>query len=316
MRDLRVDLFSGDVIIFAPDRTGRPTDMKKIEDEKELANIYEEKCPFCRGNEELSAGTTFQIKGDSGWICKSIYNKYPIIEEGAIGISGIHEVIIDTYRHNGSFYNMSEIEFKNMFLAYQNRYKEYIENKDTVYISIFKNFLKKAGASLAHPHSQIISMSLVPKYIKNEVEVLKEYYESKKESLYEKVINEEISLNERVVYNGEKFLVLIPYASMYNNEVRIICKDSSKFENLSEVNLNELSYIFKKVFEKIYIECGYMPFNLCMHAHPKGLENDNLFHLHFHVIPRKYNFGGFEVSNGIYVSSTKPQDFAKKIKFK
>ena len=289
--------------------------MKKIDDEIELVNIYEEKCPFCRGNEQFSDITTSQIDDDLGWICKSVYNKYPIIEKQSINIVGIHEVIVDTYRHNGSFYNMSESEFKNMFIIYQNRYKEYIKNKDILYVSIFKNFLKKAGASLTHPHSQIISMSLIPKYIKNEVDILKEYYDSKKESLYQRVINEELTLNERVVYNGEKFLVLIPYASMYNNEVRIICKDNSKFENLSGRNLNELSYIFKKLFAKIYIECGYMPFNLCMHSHPNGLDCDDLFHLHFHIIPRKYNFGGFEVSNGIYVSSIDAKDFANKIKF-
>lgn len=315
MRDLRVDLFSGDVIIFAPDRSSRPTDIKKFEDEKEYHNIYEENCPFCRGNEKYSAKATSQLKDDSGWICRSVYNKYPIIDEYSIGISGTHEVIIDTYRHNGSFYNLSKSEFKNMFLMYQNRYKEYIEEKEILYVSIFKNFLKKAGASLAHPHSQIVSMSLVPKDIKNEVSILKQYYENKKESLYDKVIKEEITLDERVIYNGNKFLVIVPYASMYSNEVRIICKDKSKFENLGDSSLSELSYIFKKVFEKIYIECGYMPFNLCMHSHPKNLECEKLFHLHFHIIPRKYNFGGFEVSNGIYVSSTMPQDFAKKIKF-
>lgn len=60
MSDLRVDLFSGDVIIFAPDRTGRPTDMKKIEDEKELANIYEEKCPFVEGMKNFQQERLFK----------------------------------------------------------------------------------------------------------------------------------------------------------------------------------------------------------------------------------------------------------------
>lgn len=314
MDNIKIDIFSGDVVIFAPERTSRPTDLKKNEYEKEIINEYEKECPFCRGNEQFTDKTTFEIKEDNDWVCKSVLNKYPIIKSDMIGIKGVHEVIIDTYRHNGSFYNMTKEEFKNMFLAYQNRYKKHILSEDILYVSLFKNFLKKSGASLSHPHSQIISMSLVPKIIKTEIDILKDYYCKNKISLYKFFIDKEINLDKRVVYNGKKFLVLVPDASIYNNEIRIICKDNSKFEKLSIFDLEELSYIFKKLFKNIYRECGYMPFNLGLHTHPK-LNNDDLFHFHFHIIPRKYNLGGFEISNGMYVSSTKASDFAKSIKF-
>ncbi len=316
MRELRVDLFSGDVVIFAPDRSSRPTDMAKIKDEKELTNIYEENCPFCRGNESYADKKTFELKDEYGWVCRSIYNKYPIIDNNCKGINGSHEVMIENYRHNGTFYNMTEKEFNNMFLMYKNRYINYIKDKEILYVSIFKNFLKKAGASLAHPHSQIVSMNIVPKEIKNELSVLKNYYDENNESLYDKVIKEEIILNERVIFNGEKFIAIVPYASMYGNEVRVICKDNTRFEDLEESNLKELSYIFHNLFKNIYKTCGYMPFNLSMHSHPKNIDCNNLFNLHFHIIPRKYSFGGFEISNGMYVSSTMPKDFTKELIFK
>ncbi|MGL5641895.1 MAG: galactose-1-phosphate uridylyltransferase [Paraclostridium sp.] len=315
MKDLRVDVFSGDMVIFAPDRSSRPTDLKKIKDEEPFFGSYDSNCPFCRGNEEYSAKETFEIKDSVGWVCRSVYNKYPIIDNSCEKIKGNHEVMIDNYRHDSSFYNMNEKEFNNMFLMYQNRYKEYVGYEDILYVSIFKNFLKKSGASLAHPHSQIISMSILPKEIKNEINIVKEYYRNNNESLYEVFIEKEILLHERVVYNGKQFLVLVPFASMYGNEVRIICKDNTKFEELDGNDFLELSYIFNNLFKKIHKVCGYMPFNLCMHAHPKNVDGIELFNLHFHIIPRKYSFGGFEISNGIYVSSTDPKDFTKQIKF-
>lgn len=313
MENIKKDIFSGEVVIFAPHRTSRPTDIKLSESENISKKEYEKDCPFCKGNENMVC-KTFELKNDSGWLSKSVLNKYPIINENMLGINGSHEVILDTYRHNGSFYDMTKEEFKNMFLVYKNRYKHYIEKEDTLYVSIFKNFLKKAGASLSHPHSQIISMNLIPKIIENEVDVLKKYYDLNKESLYKKYIDEEISLDKRVVYNGRKFLVIVPYASIYNNEIRVICKDCLKFEDLNEEYLEELSYIFERLFRNIYKVCGYEPFNLGMHNHPKNLCND-LFNFHFHIIPRKYNLGGFEISNGVYVSSSNPDDFAKSIKF-
>ncbi|WP_338658600.1 galactose-1-phosphate uridylyltransferase [Paraclostridium sordellii] len=315
MKDLKVDVFSGDMIIYAPDRITRPTDLKPIKDEEEAFEEYDRKCPFCRGNERYSPEETFEIKENGKWICRSVYNKFPIIDKSFNLVKGTHEVIIDNYKHNKSFYNMNGEEFKNMFLIYQNRYKEYIGDEDVLYVSIFKNFLKKAGASLYHPHSQIISMSIIPKEIRNEIDILNKNYHEKKENLYKKIIDKEILLNERVVYNGKKFIVLVPYASIYGNEVRVICKDNSKFEDLNLNNIEELSYIFDKLFKNIYKVCGYMPFNLCLHTHPKNLKGSELLNLHFHIIPRKYSFGGFEISNGIYVSSVIPKDFANKIKF-
>ncbi len=315
MREVRVDIFSNDIIIVVKDRDKRPIDTKKYPDDEEGKAIYEKYCPFCKGNEFYATETTFEIADKDGWIVKSIYNKYPILDENSIEIYGIHEVMIDTYRHNGSFYDMSEEEYCNMFKMYQNRYKKLIENDKVKYVSIFKNFLSKAGASLTHPHSQIISMSMVPKDILNEINILESYYRDNKESLYEKTIKEEIKINERIVYNGEKFIVLVPYASMYCGEVRILCKDSTKFDDLGEDNIKELSKVFKNLFKKIYNVCGYMPFNLCMHAHPKKMKNENLLNIHFHIIPRKYNFGGFEIGNGVYVSSKLPEDFAKELHF-
>ncbi|MGL5752342.1 MAG: galactose-1-phosphate uridylyltransferase [Paraclostridium sp.] len=315
MREVRVDVFSDDLVIVVKDRDNRPMDTKKCPDDEELISEYDKNCPFCRGNEFYATEKTFEIINEDGWTVKSIYNKYPILDENSIDIYGIHEVMIDTHRHNGAFYNMSKDEFYNMFKMYKNRYKELIINEKVKYISIFKNFLSKAGASLTHPHSQIISMSIIPKDILNEIDILKKYYTDNNESLYEKTINEEIKLYERVVHNGEKFIVLVPYASMYSGEVRVICKDSTRFEELREENLLELSDIFKKLFSKMYDVCGYMPFNLCMHTHTKDMKDEHLFNVHFHIIPRKYNFGGFEIGNSMYVSSKLPKDLARELYF-
>ena len=56
---------------------------------------------------------------------------------------------------------MKEKEFYNLLLAYKNRY-ENLKDSDTKYICIFKNYMRKAGASLMHPHSQIISLPFIP----------------------------------------------------------------------------------------------------------------------------------------------------------
>lgn len=315
MQELRIDEMNNDVIIVAKNRAKRPMDKVKNQSEEEIKIEYDKYCPFCRGNENLITKERFKIESKKGWLVKSIDNKFPIVDDLKGDIYGLHEVMIDTYRHNGNFYNMDEKEFENLFKMYKNRYTDLICNKKTEYVSIFKNFLRKSGASLMHPHSQIISLSIIPPDIKNEINTSKEYYKLNKRCLYEDMIKNEIEYGKRIIHNNDKFLIIVPYATKYSGEVRVIFKEKIRFENISYTHIKELSKIFKNLFNKLYKLNGYNPFNLCFHTHPsKDYEKLN-FNVHIHIIPRKYSFGGFELGTGIYVSSINPEELADKLKF-
>ena len=72
-----------------------------------------------------------------------------------------------------------------------------------------------------------------------------------------------------------------------------------------------------KRFKKLYSEYGNCPFNLYLHTHPVNEKNDykNKYNVHIHIVPRKFNFGGFELSTGVYISSESSEDIAKRLKF-
>lgn len=315
MKEIRIDWMNNDRVILAEDRSKRPMDNAKCEDDKEITEEYEPKCPFCRGNESSTPNETFKIDKNNQWVARSTNNKYPIVDNKSQDIYGLHEVMIDTYRHNGNFYNMSEEEFKNMFRMYKHRYNEFVKEENVEYVSIFKNFLRRGGASLDHPHSQIISISLVPPDVQNELMVAKDYYNTNKSCLYDDIIKNEIKHNERVVNDSSKFLVIVPYTTRYTGEVRILFKEKIRFEDMDNIHIDELSKIFSKLFKNLYNEDGYSPFNIYIHTHPVNIECDKYFNAHIHIVPRKYSYGGFELSTGMYVSSIKPEEFTQKIKF-
>ena len=140
MRELRIDPITNDIVVLANNRSKRPMDKVKFYNDKEVKEEYKKDCPFCKGNEKDTEKSTFEIIGDDGWLVRSVYNKYPIVDSSSDDIYGQHEVMIDTNRHNGSFYNMSEDEFLYLLKMYKNRYENMVENEKIKYISIFKNF--------------------------------------------------------------------------------------------------------------------------------------------------------------------------------
>lgn len=316
MKEIKIDIMNKDMIIFAEDRLKRPIDKCDEGMNKNFKQGYKNTCPFCLGNEDICDKETFRIDSKDGWLVKSIYNKYPIIDNKSDKVYGLHEVMIDTNRHNGNFYNMTEREFENLITMYKHRSYE-LKNKDNVeYVSIFKNYLRQAGASLDHPHSQIITLPFVPPEIKNELLVAEEYFKINKRCMYENLIKEEINLDERMIYNGEKFIVIIPAATKYTGEIRIIFKDKISFEDISDSSINELAQLLEKLFKKIYEVEGNIPFNILIHTYPKNYDCNKFFNSHIHIIPRKYSFGGFELGTGLYVSSRKPEEIANKLKLR
>src|SRR5207244_2961590 len=70
---------------------------------------------------------------------------------------GAHEVIIETPEHEHHLSMQSEFQVQEIITAYKQRYLDLIRDKRFKYILIFKNHGERAGASISHPHSQLIA---------------------------------------------------------------------------------------------------------------------------------------------------------------
>ncbi|MDR2172374.1 MAG: hypothetical protein LBP59_19695 [Planctomycetaceae bacterium] len=159
-------------------------------------------CPFCEGNEYLTAGELDAIRDVGsvvdgiGWRVRVIPNKYPAVC-GFSGIStyrefcgfsefgdisfipavGSHEVLVDVPRHVISVSDMTLCETIDMFRMYRKRLNFHLASGCWVYVQIFKNVGVAAGASIPHSHSQLISIPFVPLSVLGELRRAAEYRE-------------------------------------------------------------------------------------------------------------------------------------------
>lgn len=166
--ELRMDLVSNDWVIIATGRAKRPESFAE-ESARNKEVVAKKDCPFCQ--EENIAERTAQFDNHDDWSVISIPNKYPALAEGTGKMEqskhgpnrvmeglGYHEVVI--YRDHDRFLSQFDnMEMKAVIDMYQARYLDLISKEHIRYVSIFHNHGQEAGASVAHPHSQIFSYS-------------------------------------------------------------------------------------------------------------------------------------------------------------
>lgn len=328
MNELRKDPITKRWVILALERGKRPSDFNYVEEKKENY------CPFDYGNEgstpkEVLAFRDSNSKPDgSGWWVRVVPNKFPALSGKVLNKEphgmydkmsgyGYHEVIIETPEHNTNFCEMPKKQIEEVLWAYVKRFNEIKKDENIKYIQIFKNKGKRAGASLNHPHSQLIATPIIPMTILDELKGSKDYYNFRDRCVFCDMIKQEIEEKDRVIFQTDNFLVYVPYASRFPYETSIIPKFHSN--NFGEIEKNsklvgELAEVFYNLFRRFKKVLKDPPFNLLLHTSPFNENTEDYYHWHFEIIPRLTNIAGFEWGTGFYINTVSPEQAAKDLR--
>ncbi len=326
--ELRYDIASKSWVVIASGRSKRPEMFK----EKEEVDPVDENCPFCKEEcykhlVEVSASNKIEDPTSGlpdNWTIAVIPNKFPAFmpseelnEKNENGLYrrmnavGYHEVII-TRDHQKSPGKMDAEEIKELLGVYKRRYLELREKKFVNYISIFHNHGKRAGASISHPHSQLVTTPLVDVDVGFALDTAKKYIKRKGKCLYCAMQEWEMEKKKRVVYENDLFLVLCPFASKVAFQIIVTPKEhSSRFEKINEDQLDELAQAFSAALKKIYKGVGNPPYNFYLHTAPCDGENHDYYHWHFTILPKTATFAGFELGAGMEISTVRPEEAAE-----
>lgn len=320
MNELRRDYFIDRLVIIAVDRARRPTDFVKARPQE--APQSAEGCFFCPGNERLTPPArasyipengSLLIKQDTegqapftGWLVRVVPNKFPavhpeeasIVQDRIMAASGVHEVIIESPLHNKHPQNMTDEEARLLFRAYRDRFDALGRLPFVKYISLFRNFGKDAGASLAHPHSQIITTPLVPQIIREQFGLD-----------YRPVIAEE-EKSARLIEASPMSVAFTPFASAFSYEIWVFPRRSCKnISELSEAERDDLAVLTKNVLARLSKLLSDPPYNYCF----VQSMSDHL-HMHIRIYPKLGIEAGFELNTGININSVPPESAAKSLR--
>lgn len=325
MPELRKDPITGRWVVIATDRARRPSDFSR----ESVPPPTMRYCPLCYGGEQKTPPEVLAFRqggapNQPGWSVRVVPNKFPVLGiEGDLNRQGegiydkmngvgAHEVIVETPDHKATIPEMPEKQIEEVLWAYRDRINDLKRDRRFRYIVIFKNYGESAGATLEHPHSQLIALPVIPKRVREELDGAKVYYEFKERCIYCDIVRHESQAGARMVTETDRFVVMAPYAPRFPFETWIVPKrHESHFEDAEPGALQNLAWVLRSTLRKIDKVLEHPPYNMVLHGAP--LQEPELAHYHWHIelIPKLTKVAGFEWGTGIYINPTPPEESAR-----
>lgn len=317
--ELRQDIVTGDWVVIATGRGRRPEEFAEHKRE-EVEEDPNRKCFFCYPEETgQEPDELIYENSNKDWSLRVFPNKYPAFSRGNIlrhfeegpyfGMNGIgyHELVI-TRDHEKQIANLEISEVAEIIDAYQDRYVSLMNKKSVNYIEIFHNHGKEAGASIAHPHSQLMAIPVISPYVTQELNGAENYYRMNKKCVYCAMAEWEMESRKRIVYENDDYLVFCPYASRAAFETWVIPKKHKPyFERTSAKEKMMAAEALKTAINKIYTALGDPAYNFYIHTSPCDGKDYPHYHWHIEILPRTSVWAGFELSTGIEISTIQPE---------
>jgi UDPglucose--hexose-1-phosphate uridylyltransferase len=324
MPELRKDPVTSRWVIVSTERGKRPSDFG-AEPERERAGF----CPFCPGNEdktppEVLAYRPHGVPNGPGWQVRVVPNKFPALQiEGDLNRQGegmydkmngvgAHEVIIETPEHGETLAGMAEQRVEDILWACHDRVLDLKKDERFRYILLFKNHGRAAGASLAHPHSQLIATPIIPKRVREELNGAREYYDYKERCVFCDIARQELSQGLRIISENDDFVAIAPYAARFPFETWILPRAHDPFfEDAQKHEYVSLSRLLRDVLLRFEKVLANPPYNLIIHNSPLREADGRAYHWHIELMPKLTHVAGFEWGSGFYINPTPPEEAAK-----
>jgi UDPglucose--hexose-1-phosphate uridylyltransferase len=325
MPELRSDPVTGRWVIICPDRQQRPHDYRF----ERAAAVGREQCPFCPGHEAMTPPEVLAYRpgggasNTAGWDLRVVPNKYPALRaEGSVDLRsdglfdhksgvGAHEVIIETPDHDRPLAQQSESEIMRVLWACRERMLDLRRDARLKHILVFKNHGAAAGATLEHPHAQLIALPIVPDFVRDEIDGARRHFVSKARCVYCDIIEEERRDGRRVIQENADTIAIAPYAPRFAFETWLLPRrHDARFEETPRHELESLARLLKALLQRMDKALDAPPFNLVLHTSPSFEDVGDVYHWHLEIMPRLTRVAGFEWGTGFAINQTPPEEAA------
>jgi UDPglucose--hexose-1-phosphate uridylyltransferase len=292
VQQLLVDELSGERVILAPARALRP-DTFRVPGEQQPPT--DAACPFCDGNEHETPPEVARIGPGTpetpGWRVRVVPNKFPIVGDG---VAGAHEVVILSPAHHADLGALAPEACSEVVLALRDRARFHLA-RGLAYAQPFVNHGKAAGASIRHPHAQLVVLDFVPPRVEARIKAFTREAFGRDQA--------------HVVSTSGGVNVWCPRASTSPFFVRVALSDGGpRFDEASDDEADAIARALHETVARMHAVLGDPAYNCVFETAPA--DSGEPFQWWVDVIPRLTVAAGFEFGTGVCVNVVSPADAA------
>jgi len=281
--------------------------------------------PFVAGHERFT-GPALHTEPAHEWRVRVVPNRAPILHvEGdasrradgfydrADGV-GAHEVVVEDAGDN-AFEELPLPQIEQIITAWKTRMLDLMKDTRMRSFTVVKNVGTPAGGRVRHSVSQILAMATIPPLLHRKLQTARTFYDTRKRSIFEDILSEEVRTGTRLVYENNGFTVFCPYAARTPFEVAVYPKrQCPDFHGLTTQETTQLADVLKAALHKLNRALDHPPYSLMLFTAPTrttrgdhwtSIERD--FRWHIEILPRLYYRNGIELATGCYLNSVWPE---------
>jgi len=329
MPELRQNFFTKEWVIIATERAKRPEELATHRAAQQVPEFVET-CPFCPGNESKTPPEVMRTPVCGGpWDVRVIPNKFAALSSEVqptrnlqhlrrrIDGFGFHEVIVDSPDHSRSMPLLSDEQVARILGVYKQRYNALSMDHRVHHITIFKNHGADAGASLQHPHSQLIATPVIPSQVRHRLHEALRHYDDVGECMFCHMVEREVEDQTRIVLKSERFVAMEVFAAATPFATHIFpLRHMASFGDISEMEIADLARVLRTLLGKIYVGLENPDLNFTVRSGPAEYAGARHFHWYVSVIPRLTRVAGFELGSGMFINTVLPEaaaEFLRKV---
>jgi UDPglucose--hexose-1-phosphate uridylyltransferase len=321
MSQMRLNQLTGRWVTIVEERAKRPTAFapRMQRDEHDDPST----CPFCPGNEESlpPALQTFDQGGD--WQIRVIPNRYPAFEgdggfavhhDGPVHVmaegTGIHEVFVYSPEHEYSLDQLDDDHAREFMLALKARMTEHAAHPNIRYTQAIVNHGREAGASITHPHGQLLGLPFVPGEVLDEERAFARFAGG---CLLCTTVEAEIATGERIVFANDDVAVIAPYWSGDPYEMLIVPRRHElHLQDSDDRTLEAMGTALRDATSLLNRALGDVAYNVGFHTAPH--QHAGEYHWHVHIWPNLVTQAGFERGTGVMINIVPPERAAEALR--
>ncbi len=318
MSELRLNPLTGRWVTIATERSTRPDEFPATRLAVEADPSRP--CPFCPGHEEDTPPALETYGDDVNWRVRVVPNRYPAfsgsepLSVANLGplfrradASGIHEVLVLTPDHDATFADLPDDQVALVMAAIRDRLRAHADAPQVRYSQVIVNYGREAGASLRHPHGQLLGIPFVPGEVADEEAGFRRFGAA---CALCSLVEAETDADHRVVHADASCLVVCPFWSGVPYQMLVVPRThEGHLRDADDATLTAVGLAVRDALTSLRDKAGDLAYNVVVHTLPH--HHDSRYHWHVHIVPRVASVVGFEQGTGVLINIVAPEAAAE-----